>query len=142
VRAAKQSEATGMLTQIRAAEEAYREETFTYLGLATASSWHPIATPPTEAKYSWDTSTTAGNTVFKPLGVRPDGPVMYAYTVVSGAAGATPATVVMATRSLTFPTATDPYYVAMARADLDGDGQLTFAVTYSGSTELWLDDSF
>ena len=141
VRAAKQSEATGMLTQIRAAEEAYREESFTYLGLATASSWHPVSTP-AEAKYSWDTSTTVGNTVFRPLGVRPDGPVMYAYTVVAGAAGATPASVVMATRTLTFPTATDPYYVAMARADLDGDGQFTFAVSYSGSSEISLDDTF
>ena len=141
IRAAKQSEATSMLTQIRAAEEAYREETFTYLGLAAASSWHPVMTP-TEAKYDWGTSTTAGDTLFRPLGVRPDGPVMYAYTVVSGAAGATPASVVMATRTLTFPAANDPYYVAMARADLDGDGSLTYAVTYSGSSEIWLDDTF
>jgi hypothetical protein len=67
---------------------------------------------------------------------------MYVYTVVTGAAGATPASVVMATRTLTFPTTTDPYYVAMARADLDGDGALTYAVTYSGSSEIWLDDTF
>jgi type IV pilus assembly protein PilA len=142
VRAAKQSEATAVLLQIRSAEETYREESFSYLGLATASSWHPVETPPQEAKYDWGASTTAGRTVFGPLGVRPDGPVMYAYTVVVGAAGATPAQVAMATRTLTFPAATDPYYVAMARADLDGDGQLTFAVTYSGSNEIWLDDTF
>jgi type IV pilus assembly protein PilA len=141
IMAAKQSEAIQMLTQIRAAEEAYRDETFNFLGLDRPSAWHPVDAP-ARAKYDWSISTTVGNTVFRPLGVKSDGPVMYGYTVVIGAAGTTPANVVMASRTLTFPATSEAYYVAMARADLDGDGRYTYAVTYSGSSEIWLDDSF
>jgi type IV pilus assembly protein PilA len=71
---AKKAEAVSMLTQIRAAEEAYRDETFRYLGAANFSVWHPTNTP-SPGKRDWGATTTMGTNVLNPLGVRPDGPV-------------------------------------------------------------------
>ena len=58
---AKKSEAISMLTQIRAAEEAYRDETFQYLGLDDFDVWHPTSTPDT-GKRGWASGTTAQGT--------------------------------------------------------------------------------
>lgn len=140
---AKKAEASSMLVQIRAAEEAYKDETFQYLGLTDGfSSWHPTATPD-DGKRGWDSGTTdVGTRVFRPLGVLPDGLVLYSYSVVAGNAGETPAAVTTASRTITFPTASAPYYIAMAMGDLNGDGTFTYALTHSDSTEVFIDDGF
>jgi prepilin-type N-terminal cleavage/methylation domain-containing protein len=137
---AKKAEASSMLVQIRAAEEAYKDEAFEYLGAASFDVWHPTSAP-TPGKRSWDTGTSMGDAVFKPLGVRPDGPVAYSYAVVDGpAAGAIP-TIPMV-RTISIPVPTGPFYIAMAKADLNGDGTFTYALTYSGSTEIVIDETF
>lgn len=137
---AKKAEASSMLVQIRAAEEAYKDETFQYLGQAAFGTWHPTNTP-SPGKRDWNSaSTTMLTNVFNPLGVRPDGPVGYSYAVIAGVAGGAPATP-MATR-FTVPTATGPFYIAMAMADLNGDGTFTFALTHSDSTQIIVDQTF
>lgn len=140
---AKKAEASSMLVQIRAAEEAYKDETFQYLGLTDGfSSWHPTSTP-NNSKRGWESGTTdVGTDVLRPLGVFPDGPVIYSYSVIAGNAGVTPANVTTATRTFTFPAATAPFYIAMARGDLNGDGTYTYALTHSDSTEVFIDDGF
>src|SRR5688572_11890053 len=80
VLAAKKAEAVSMLTQIRAAEEAYRDEMFVYLGGTNFSVWHPSESGP--GKRDWGFSPNAMTTVFNQLGVRSDGPVGYSYTVL------------------------------------------------------------
>jgi prepilin-type N-terminal cleavage/methylation domain-containing protein len=137
---AKKAEASSMLTQIRAAEEAYRDETFQYLGATDFSVWHPTSNPST-GKTDWGTTTTMGTNVFKPLGVRPDGPVNYSYAVVAGAAG-DDAPSIPTTKTFNFPTATGPVYFAMAKADLNGDGAFTYAITYSETSEIYIDETF
>jgi hypothetical protein len=79
--------------------------------------------------------------VFNPLGVRPDGPVAYSYAVVDGLAGGAIPTIPTA-RTFSIPTPTGPFYIAMAKADLNGDGTFTYALTYSGSTEIVIDETF
>ena len=80
---AKKAEAASMITQIRAAEEAYRDETFAYVGMSNFELWHPENEP--EARvYSWTKSTVVFDTVFAPLGVQPTGGVQYSYCVVAG----------------------------------------------------------
>ena len=138
---AKKAEATSMLTQIRAAEEAYRDETFNYLGSGTAFAWHPTASPG-DFKSSWDPmSGTDMGKVFQVLGVRPDGPVIFAYSVVAGNAASTLPTIPTA-KSFDFPDPTGPYYIAMAKADLNGDGKFTYALSHSDTSEIYVDDEF
>jgi type IV pilus assembly protein PilA len=138
---AKKAEAISMLTQIRAAEEAYRDETFQYLGASDFTVWHPTSTP-TPGKRSWDSATTTmGTSVFNPLGVRPDGFVNYSYAVVAGPSGGTPPAI-PTSRTWSFPTPTGPFYIVMAKADIDGDGRYTYALSHSDSSEIYLDDGF
>jgi prepilin-type N-terminal cleavage/methylation domain-containing protein len=137
---AKKAEAVSMLTQIRAAEEAYRDETFVYLGATNFDVWHPTSTP-APGKRDWGATTTMGTNVLNPLGVRPDGPVSYSYAVIAGISGGTIPTI-PTTRSWSFPTPTGPFYIVMAKADLDGDGRYTYALSHSDSAEIYLDDSF
>jgi len=137
---AKKAEASAMLVQIRSAEEAYKDEIFTYLGLTTFSAWHPIDVP-ANAKYDWYASTDLRTTVFDPLGVTPDGPVQYVYSVVSGVAGGSlPANPSGGT--FPFGTQNGPWYIAMARADLDGDGSFTYATTYSGTSAITIENGY
>jgi len=129
-----------MLTQIRAAEEAYRDETFQYLGATSFGVWHPTSTPST-GKTDWGRVTTMGTNVLNPLGVRPDGPVAYSYGVVAGiSGGAIPA--IPTTKVWNFPAPTGPFYIAMAMADLDGDGRFTYALSHSDTSEIYLDETF
>jgi type IV pilus assembly protein PilA len=136
---AKKAEAVSMLTQIRAAEEAYRDETFQYLGAATFGVWHPT-NDPSPGKRDWGATTAMGTIVLNPLGVRPDGPVAYSYAVVAGTGGAIPP--IPTTKIWDFPAATGPFYVAMAMADLNGDGTFTYALSHSDTSEVYLDGTF
>ncbi len=137
---AKKAEAASMITQIRAAEEAYRDETFVYLGHDEFDSWHPTDTPGT-GKTDWGTTTSMGTDVFNPLGVLPTGPVVYSYGVVAGAAGASLPTI-PTTRSFNFPAPAGPFYIVMARADLNGDGTYTYALSHSDTSEIYLDSTY
>ena len=137
---AKKAEAASMITQIRAAEEAYRDETFTYLGADSFSEWHP-ETNPGGAKYSWGIDTELRRTVFDPLGVQPTGPVEYSYAVVAGTAG-TSLPAIPTDQTFTFPAPTGPFYIAMAKADLDTDGHFTYALAHSDTSAIHIDDHF
>ena len=137
---AKKAEASSMLVQIRAAEEAIKDETFEYDGLTTFDAWHPTNDPGT-GKRGWKSGSTAMTPVMNRLGVMPDGPVNYSYAVVAGASGAAPS--IPTVKSWDFPDATGPFYIAMAKADLNGDGKFTYALAWSGSSEIWVDsDSY
>ena len=138
----KKAEAVSMLTQIRAAEEAYRDETFEYAGLEKFDVWHPTSNPGGK-KYGWDSDTTNDmrKLVFDPLGVRPNGPVEYAYAVVAGPAGANaPALPITLPDALEASTA--PFYIAMAKADLDNDGVFTYAICQSTTAAIHLEDNY
>lgn len=137
---AKKAEASSMLVQIRAAEEAIKDETFEYDGLGNFDTWHPVNNPGT-GKRSWDTtSPNAMTAVMNRLGVRPDGPVTYSYAVAAGNGGAMPS--IPTVKSWDFPDATGPYYIAMAKADLDGDGVFTYALSHSDTAEIYVDDTY
>jgi len=137
----KKAEAVAMLTQIRAAEEAYRDETFEYAGLEDFDAWHPTSDPGGK-KYGWDSATTnVRSQVFDRLGVLPNGPVEYAYAVVAGPAGTDPPGL-----PITLPEAlqesTGPFYIAMAKADLDNDGIYTYAICQSTTAAIHLEDNY
>jgi prepilin-type N-terminal cleavage/methylation domain-containing protein len=141
---AKKAEAASMITQIRAAEEAYRDETFTYLGAldGSFSEWHP-ETNPGGSKYSWGIDTDLRTQVFDPLGVQPTGPVEYSYCVVAGTTGSSlPTLPTDLGQTFSFPTPAGPFYIAMAKADLDTDGRFTYALAHSDTSAIHIDEHF
>lgn len=138
---AKKAEAGSMITQIRAAEEAYRDETFEYLGAASFSEWHPVDDPG-GAKYAWGFRDTAmRREVFDPLGVMPNGLVEYSYAVVDGGANDSIPTI-PTERAFDFPDPTGPFYIVMAKGDLDNDGRYTYAIAHSDTSAIHFDEHF
>jgi type IV pilus assembly protein PilA len=141
---AKKAEAVSMLTQIRSAEEAYLDETFSYRsGGSDFDTWHPVNVP-SPSKHSWNVTSGNGMTdAFRELGVQATGPVLYSYAVVAGGAGDDLPTIPSdGSRTYTVPAPTGPFYIAMAKADLDGNGAFTYALAWSGSSEIWVDETF
>jgi prepilin-type N-terminal cleavage/methylation domain-containing protein len=138
---AKRGEAVGMLTQIRSAEEAYRDEKFAYLGRKDFSMWTPT-NDPGGAKNGWLSGPDDEmRQMFLQLGVMPDGLVEYSYAVVAGTVGATLPDILMDPKP-EIPEATGPFYIAMGMADLDNDGHYTYALAYSGNNTVVLDEKY
>ena len=87
---AKTSEATEIINQTRAAEEAYKDETFTYLAIsANLDALYPI--PKEELgtkKVQWGGGEEA--TDWRRLGVTPNAPVEFGYACVAATGGSLP----------------------------------------------------
>lgn len=139
---AKRGEAVGMLTEIRTAEEAYRDEKFVYLGLLDDFTMWTPTDDPGGSRNGWDSG--ADNEMrkkFRELGVVPNGAVEYSYSVVAGTVGnSIPA--LAKTLDPGIPDPTGPFYIAMARGDLNNDGSYTYALAYSGSNNVVQDDKY
>jgi type IV pilus assembly protein PilA len=141
IRASKTAEATSMIANIRAAEESYRDEMFRYNGISDFDAWHPVNNP-TNKVYDWHRDNGRISEVFEELGVRPSGPVRYAYTVVVGDVGDTiPALPTRAKLAdFNFPTVTGPFYVIVAKADFNGSGHQSFALAHSYSSAVHIEE--
>ncbi len=124
------SEATGMVQNIRVAQEAYHSETQQYANVSsdTTSSWYPAASV-YQRVTAWGapcTKCTAVDWSMLPLHV--DGPVLFGYETTAGSANTqmNPASVtingsnVISFSAAGTASATDWYFIA-AEADLDGD---------------------
>jgi prepilin-type N-terminal cleavage/methylation domain-containing protein len=136
--ASKTSEAVSMMSSIKSAEEAFRDETFVYLDVSGSyTSLYPMTTPGT-FKVQWgDTSTTVGQN-WRTLGVMADAPVQFGYAVVARPAGTavpSPPT----TKNFTFPS-TDPSYCVLAQGDVDGDGNPSYVVSHSLNAEIYIEN--
>lgn len=138
---AKKAEAGSMLTQIRTSEEAYKDEMFVYLGLTNFTLWHPT-NDPGGTHYGWySEAPNAMRTVFDQLGVMPNGTVEFSYAVVAGDAD-TSLPVLPLTEPVNIPTPQGPWYVAMAKGDLDDDGSYVYAITYSGNAVVHIENRY
>lgn len=116
---AKISEAQNMISAIRIAQEDYKVERGTYASLGT-STWCP-SPGTTQVKTGWNTACDGGTGTWAKLPVHVDGPVQFGYQTV--ATGATLPTFGWIDMSAGAAIATTrPWYVIMARADLNGDG--------------------
>jgi prepilin-type N-terminal cleavage/methylation domain-containing protein len=133
VRVSKTSEAYGMILDIKASEEAVMEETFQYTGLNDYTSWHP-SDPPGDFKASWSRNTGEAKTIFNRIGVKSPGNTYFTYTVVAGAAGDNIPTPPINLR-MTSPSPS-PFYVVVAKGDLDGDGLFSYAVGNSFGSNI------
>ena len=142
VASSKTSEAIHMIGAIKAAQEAYKDETFTYLnvspGLSAASDFYPNNPSPGQKKMNFAGAGT-GQAAWETLGVHEDAPVLFVYACTAGAAGSKPTDAGSDITVTNWPSAvsTKPWYVVKARGDLDGDGVNTVFLSSSFAGEVF-----
>jgi len=142
VASSKTTEAIHMIGAIKAAQETYKDETFTYLnvspGLSAASDFYPNNPKPGQQKMNF-AGSGAGKANWEALGVHEDAPVLFVYACTAGKAGENPTPTGSDISVTNWPTAaaTKPWYVVKARADLDGDGVNTVFITGSFAGEIF-----
>jgi type IV pilus assembly protein PilA len=135
---AHSSEAVNVVGAIKAAEEAYRAETLSYLNVSTSiNTFYPRAVP-NDQKMGWG---GAGNddVRWRQLNVTVDGPVMYVYAVVAGAPGVQPPGASLGVASKpNFPaTPAEPWYVIQAKGDINNDGVYGYTIGSSFTSEVY-----
>ncbi|MRG91790.1 prepilin-type N-terminal cleavage/methylation domain-containing protein [Polyangium spumosum] len=147
MRGAAASEVKAIVSGIRIAEEAYRAETFQYLGcsgsdISGLTSWYPA--PPNDRKRNWDNGQ-AGNAVhdcWMQLNVTTDGPVRFGYAVVAGIAPQ-PNPVPDINYCQNWKTAHDtingPWFVVQAAGNQDNDQDFSLFAASSLTGELCVD---
>ena len=130
----KTAEPIEIINSIRAAQEQYKDETFTYLNVSTGlAAYHPRT--PNDGKHSWDTSTPAYPN-FQQLGVRVSAPVQFGYACVAGGSG-NPLPALGITANLNYPAnPTSPWFVARATGDRDVDSVYAFVIGSSFTDEI------
>jgi type IV pilus assembly protein PilA len=132
----KTAEPIEMINSIRAAQEAYKDETFAYKNVSTGgiNAYHPGT--PNDSKRSWVTGTAADNN-WNELGVRAGAPVQFGYACVAGGAGnAVPGLGITANLNFPSPPAS-PWYVVKAAGDRDVDSVLAILIGSSFTDEIY-----
>ncbi len=139
---ASSGEARAMLQNIRGAEDTYKAEQLTYLqclsgaaDLSAAAAYYPrpIGSTLNSSKMGWGGGLPA---CWQTLAVKPAGPVRFTFAVNANDpgtglnAGALPGGSPPAYPYTNF-TSTDPWFVAVAAGDYDGDGILSLMYTSS-----------
>ena len=142
VASSKTTEAIHMIGAIKAAQENFKDETFTYLnvspGLSAASDFYPNNPSPGQKKMNF-AGAGAGKANWELLNVHEDAPVLFVYASTAGVAGTTPTPTGSDITVTNWPSAaaTKPWYVVKARADLDGDGVNTVFLSTSFAGEIF-----
>lgn len=142
VMVSKTAEPLEIINSIRAAEEAYKDETFTYLSTtADLNTFHPAipAGVPDSKKRSWVTGNPANDNPWKQLGVNVSAPVAFGYACIGRAANqALPALGIAG--NVNFPaTPTTPYFVVKAVGDRDEDGVRANLIGSSFTDEIYVE---
>ncbi|MDI1451216.1 prepilin-type N-terminal cleavage/methylation domain-containing protein [Polyangium sp. 6x1] len=139
MRGAAASEVKAVVSGIRVAEEAYKSETFQYLGCGGLTDWYPAA--PNDKKRNWDNGQT-GNAIhdcWMRLNVTTDAPVRFGYAVKAGIAPQ-PDAIDEITYCQGWKAAHDtingPWFVVQAAGDQDADGVLSLFASSSLSGEI------
>lgn len=136
----KTSEAIEMIGAIKAAQETYKDETFSYLDVSgglTKAVAYPSGFTPGPQRAQWGGSGT-GATGFSALGITAANPVIYAYACTAGKANTAPTSPSTDSGSITITnwpsTQTTPWYVVKAYSDLSGSGNSAFYSVFVGTS--------
>jgi type IV pilus assembly protein PilA len=124
------SEATGMVQNIRVAQEEYFSETRQYANVSSSlNTWYPQASPSFKVGVTGWGAACGGacntNMDWSQLPVHVDGPVLFGYATVAGPPGQppAPASVVVNGQTVTFPpTPQTDWFIVAATCDLDSNG--------------------
>lgn len=141
-----------VLRAIGAAEERHRSLNQVYLDVSTGPNdanlgWYPTTIPVGKKALFLDAShvdySPAGRQGWRYLNPSVTQPVGFAFKVNAGLPSTPITTVALATPGLAFSTnaGTEPWYVAQARADSDGDGTYCAVVATSFMPEVrWVNE--
>jgi len=133
----KIAEVPPMFLSIKAAEEAYKDETFQYLGPSTdLTAYYPANSLPGKQKMNF-AGTGNGSALWERLGVQAAGPVLFVYACTAGANSAPTALGSDITVTGWPATIAAPWYVVKARADIYGNGADTVFATASFTGDLY-----
>jgi type IV pilus assembly protein PilA len=137
----KTSEAVEMISDIKAAQETYKAETFAYLAvspdLTSSGSFYPDNPLPGQQKMNF-AGAAPTQTGWQQLAVNSTAPVLFVYACTAGAAGTAPSALGGDITVGNWPaTVSSPWYVVKAKADLTGNGVYTVFVGASFSGELY-----
>jgi type IV pilus assembly protein PilA len=140
--AAKTSEAINMIGSIKAAQEAYKDETFSYLDVSQGKldSFYPMqGEPPGKKKYHWVNDSHVDWDRWRALGLSTANPVQFGYACVAG--GASDAIPQPGTdKSFDWPAPGGPWYVVLAVADQNENGVRSHYVSSSFTTEIYAEN--
>jgi prepilin-type N-terminal cleavage/methylation domain-containing protein len=146
LRAAKMSEAPEMLHAIKAAQESYKDETFSYLSVSPdLDTLYPTKKSDLgSSKKQWGSEADGKDILdnFKTLGVSPGAPLYFGYACIAGNCGeSTSGKVTDVSADLNYPASpAGPWYIAKAMADVDGDGTYSVFVTSSFTDEIYSEE--
>lgn len=126
IRTAKTAEATSMLGAIKSAQETFRAERLRYADVSAGAidTYYPLSTP-SDSKVAWAPASCLSTAVcagFVQLNVAAESQVYYRYSTIAGPATGAP----ISYDGRTTPPANDPWFIAKARGDLNGDGVQSF----------------
>ncbi|MEJ7730586.1 MAG: prepilin-type N-terminal cleavage/methylation domain-containing protein [Polyangiaceae bacterium] len=139
IRSAHATEATNILLGIKHGEHSVQSERLTYIGCSDSlTDFYPHATPDTKP-WHWLQPSHPDAACWRTLNAAPDGPTMFVFAVVAGGPGETPPT---PPGFAPLPVQNQPWFVAYAVGDQDGDGVLSRFWTGSmvsgvGSVDSW-----
>jgi type IV pilus assembly protein PilA len=144
------SEAQHMVQDIRAAQESYHAETQQYASISTGlTAYYPNKNPNGRTKTGWGAQcqtvcATGMDWAMLPLHV--DGPVLFGYATVAGAANtSTPAAVTVNGQQLQFTQtgkSTVDWFVVAAGCDFDNDGNVgTNVYTTSWANQVYVNET-
>ncbi len=118
-----------MLQGVGVAQEGYHAETQQYANISPSlASWYPQASPVGTLVTEWGqpcSSQCQSGMDWTMLPLHVDGPVMFGYATVAGAAGQAPqpASVTVNGAVIVFnPAPTTDWFISAAQCDLDGQG--------------------
>ena len=145
-RAARMAEAKNLIVAIKAEQEAYRAERGSYAAVSSSvDSFYPSATPGKFATaWGGPCSNCTDAQGWRKLAVDPHGPVMYGYATVAGVGDG----MIMAKPAptdddddpplpdCTTIAPTQPWFLARAKGDVDGDGVTSSVLALSCSNQL------
>ncbi|HET9958536.1 MAG TPA: type II secretion system protein [Polyangiaceae bacterium] len=143
ISSSKTGEAIQLIGSIKAAQEAYKDETFQYLDVSTAktltSNFYPTNPKPGQTKVMWGGGTDDVAKNWATLGVNPGGPVLFVYACSAGGVGDTPTNPGTDITVGSWPTTAlgSPWYVVKAKADLSSGGKETVYVAPSFTTQIF-----
>lgn len=142
IRSAQSTEAYGIINAIRGAQDIYRQDTMKYLDVSQGSyaNTHPAGAPGA-FKTSWAGGTTATANRFRELGVELDTATYYTFACVAVSPGASVPAPPTAKQNFGFPNqVSEPVYVIVAKANIDGDSTFSYIVSHSLANELYIEN--
>lgn len=142
IRSAQSSEAYGIINAIRGAQDVYRQDTMKYLDVSQGSyaNTHPAGAPGA-FKTAWAGGSTTTANRFRELGVEVDSATYFTFACVAVLPGAGVPSPPTTKQAFGFPSqVSEPVYVIVAKANIDGDSTSSYMLTHSLTSEVYIEN--